>query len=132
MYTSKRSFYSSGGNFYSEGEVISNFRYFFLAQGDKVNFVKGKVDVKRLNYERNLANRPFTRRTPSSNSHYGYGPEPGYSTPHVTPSHYPTHDDVVDTPSPSIPHFNGWGGGDAGGAGSSGSWGHGSSGSHNH
>lgn len=139
MYIAIQDFISSSGNSYFEGDKISNLRYFFMPRRDKIMFSKKHISKgKTVTQVSNPVKMRFTAY-PSDHplygkpknyehSHYGYGPEPGYTSEVVPTSHYIQTDDVMDMPTHnSIPHFSGWGGGDAGGAGASGSWGEGHS-----
>lgn len=119
MYTARITFMSQRGTIFQMGQEISDFRFFLLSQKDKDKFLKGKIG-KELTPKETKPPKKYTAPKGSSPSHYGYGPEPGYSQSSYIPSHYIAHDDVIDNP----PHhdFDGFGGGDGGGAGASDSW----------
>lgn len=116
MYFAKELFTSSKGILFFKGEQISDFRYFFLSSEDKKKFSKNKVNTEPR------AIRSTLRSSPSHHpTHYGYGPEPGYTSEAVPTSHY-----VPSADHPSH-DFGGYGEGSGGGAGASGSWDPGSS-----
>ena len=79
MYISIKTFKSSTGKIFFQGEKISNFTYFFLSKKDKVEFTKNNISIEYnpLIEKRTLRTMP---KTPSHiPNHYGYGPEPGYT-----------------------------------------------------
>lgn len=119
MYKAKETFRTKRGTLFLKGQKISNLGYFFLQREDKLKFAKEE--------QYPVASPPRVRGTSSSkssNSHYGYGPEPGYSSDRAS---IPLWGSVDNAPTPHHNHdthdFGGYGGGSGGGAGASGDWG---------
>jgi hypothetical protein len=128
MYVALSTFKSLRGTIFHQGQEISNLRYMLLTQHDKGRFAKKNIS-KGTTVKEEKREMPIPRSYPRStskpsNNHYGYGPEPGYSSSH-TPVIYI--DDSPSPPSHSSHSFGDFGGGDTGGAGSSGGWDSGSS-----
>lgn len=113
MYTSKEDFISLRGTVFFKGQEISDFKYSLLKRGDKEKFTKKNTSIGQKTVT-SSKNYQSSRSESYSPAHYGYGPEPGYTSS----NHHSSHNNF-DTPSV---HSLDYGGGDGGGAGSSDSW----------